>query len=185
MKIIDNYNFVDFFRRLVADIEKDSTSSEFNAICVDAHPDYKGTHQCAYNIAAAFTAAHSDLMALSANSNDWAWAHVHSNEYANLPWSKTPLRYLFHREVPTFGNTNTPHVSKVSYRKAVDSKKFLSSHTAGYKMIVQHAETAKAGENLFSIDTGNDGNIWAGHYFDMNKRHLAGELQKMLIGDQI
>jgi hypothetical protein len=73
----------------------------------------------------------------------------------------------------------------VSYRKAIEGKKFLASHVAGYKMIVQHGETAQTGENLYSIDTGNDENIFTGHYFDMNKRHLAGNLQTMLIGNQI
>jgi len=40
MKLVDNYGFVDFFRRLVADIEKDSANSKFNELCVDAFPEY-------------------------------------------------------------------------------------------------------------------------------------------------
>jgi len=110
---------------------------------------------------------------------------VHRNIYPNLPWSKTPLRYVFHREVPTFGSTNTPHVSKVSYRSAAQVMRFESQHVAGYKQIIAHAETAQNGVNLYSIDTGTNGNILAGNYFNMNKRHLAGDLHKMLIGPQI
>ena len=52
------------------------------------------------------------------SEKEWIWGNVHTNVYTNLPWSKTPLKFLFHREVHTFGNTNTPHVSKVSYMKA-------------------------------------------------------------------
>jgi hypothetical protein len=40
MKIIDNYGFVDFFRRLVAEIENDSANSKFNDLCADAFPEY-------------------------------------------------------------------------------------------------------------------------------------------------
>jgi hypothetical protein len=63
--------------------------------------------------------------------------------------------------------------------------KFTSTHVAGYKMIIAHGETAQQGTNLYSIDTGTNGNIFAGNYFDMNKDHLSGNLQKMLIGPAI
>ena len=39
--------------------------------------------------------------------------------------------------------------------------------------------------NLYSIDTGINGNIFAGNYFNMNKNHLEGNLYKMYIGPQI
>ena len=39
--------------------------------------------------------------------------------------------------------------------------------------------------NIYSIDTGVNGNLFAGHYFDMNKDHLAGDLYKMLIGSEV
>jgi hypothetical protein len=68
------------------------------------------------------------------------WDHHHYNEYSNLPWSKTPLKFLFHRDVPTFGTTNSPHVSKVSYRRASEDMKFVSTHVAGLKMVVAHDE---------------------------------------------
>jgi hypothetical protein len=55
--------------------------------------------------------------------------------------------------------------------------KFISTHVAGYKQIIAHGETGQDGVNLFSVDTGTNGNIFAGNYFDMNKKHLDGELQ--------
>ena len=102
-----------------------------------------------------------------------------------MPWSRTPLKFIFDREVPTFGSTNTPHVSKVSYQKALKADgKFESTHVAGLKMIVAHsADGAKQATNLFSCDTGINGNIFSKHYFNMNEDHLNGKLQEMLIGD--
>lgn len=176
-KIIDNYNFVDFFERMILDIELNGQKSSFNQYCVDAH-SYEGNDNCAYNIAKAFGLAHTHLQThVSGSSANWKWVNVHSNEYPNIPWSKTPLKYLFHREVPTFGNTNTPHVSKISYRTASENMRFVSTHVAGYKQIIEHADTAHKGTNLFSIDTGTNGNIFAGNYFNMNKDHLSGNLR--------
>lgn len=36
--------------------------------------------------------------------------------------------------------------------------------------------------NLYSIDTGMNGNPLQGHYFDLNFDHVDGRLQKMNIG---
>lgn len=139
MKVVDNYNFVDFTQRMLIDIEQNSGKSKFNVVCENA---YEGHDTCAYNIARAFGQAYDYLnQNVSSRPADWKWSNVHANEYANIPWSKTPLKYMFHREVPTFGNTNTPHVSKVSYRMASDSMKFTSTHVAGYKQIIAHGET--------------------------------------------
>ena len=61
---------------------------------------------------------------------------MHQNDYTNLPWSRTPLKFFFHRSVPTEGNTNTPNVSKINYVSNRDNTVFSSTHAANYKMIV-------------------------------------------------
>ena len=33
--------------------------------------------------------------------------------------------------------------------------------------------------NLMSIDTGNSGNIFGGHFFDQNEDHLKGKLKQV------
>jgi hypothetical protein len=38
---------------------------------------------------------------------------------------------------------------------------------------------------LFCLDTGINGNIFAGNYFDLNQYHLQGKLKKMYIGSQM
>lgn len=114
----------------------------------------------------------------------WRWDHHHFNEYPNMPWSKTPLKPLFHRDVPTPGATNSPNVSKLSYSRAMKDMKFRSNHVAGLKIIVAHSEEgAKRSTNLFSCDTGINGSVFSPHYFNMNQPHLDGELFDMLIGD--
>jgi hypothetical protein len=51
--------------------------------------------------------------------------------------------------------------------------------------VIAHAEEIKDSVNLWSIDTGNNGNILAGNYFTMNKDHLEGKLRKMFIGSEL
>jgi len=106
---------------------------------MDAYKDYKGQNHCAYNVAMAFVQANDYLNSYAKGNEELLrWDHHHYNEYSNLPWSKTPLKYFFHRDVPTFGTTNSPHVSKVSYRRGMQDMKFASTHVAGLKMVVAH-----------------------------------------------
>lgn len=92
---------------------------------------------------------------------------------------------LLHRNTKTFGNTNTPHVSKTSFAQLKKDGKFISSHSAGYKQIIQHGQSAATGKNMYSVDTGNDGNMLAGNYFAMNHDHLSGKLHRMYFGYSI
>lgn len=119
LKIVDNHAFVDFFRRLLQNLDKGNASVESNAICAGAHKNFKGQNHCAYNLAMSFANSYDFLKEnLSTNEQNWYWSNVHSNEYVNAPWSMTYLKNIFHREVPTFGNMNTPHISKVAYARA-------------------------------------------------------------------
>lgn len=107
------------------------------------------------------------------------WRDLHTNEYMSLPWSKTPLKFLFHRSVGTDGNDNTVKVSKISYRKNVDNTVMLSNASANYKMLIQHAKDPKDDVSLYSTDTGMNENPFQGHFFDMNKDHLEGRYKTM------
>ena len=73
---------------------------------------------------------------VSKNTDDWKWSNVHIVEWQNLPWSKTPLKFLFHRSTHAGGNTNTPHVSKYGIKKNYKSPVISSNHAANYKMII-------------------------------------------------
>jgi len=74
---------------------------------------------------------------ISPDSKKWVWKNVHKNEYASTPWSQTPLKPFFHREVPTPGNMNTPSVSKAGTKRASEEGRFTGRHTANLKMLVQ------------------------------------------------
>ena len=58
----------------------------------------------------------------------------------------------------------------------------VSQHAANYKQIIQFDKDPKKDVNLFSIDTGMNENPLTGHYFDLNSRHLAGDLIPMRVG---
>jgi acyl-homoserine lactone acylase PvdQ len=155
-------------------------------VCEGAYENYTGDKACAYNMARAFLETKSFLNKnLGWSSDNWMWRNVHSNEYPNTPWSKTPLRPLFHREIPTPGNTNTPNVAKISTKKAADANRFVSTHAANLKFAIQMHEDPKQEINLFSIDTGNGQNIFQANYFDMNRAHLDGNLHTMYLGADI
>lgn len=179
----ENYFFTNFFMDLVSEVAESPANSRFDKFCEGAHPEYSGDSPCAYNIAVALSETKVFLETqISKNKDDWLWRNVHMNEYPNMPWSKTPLRLLFHREVPIGGNSNTPNVSKYSIKRAHETNKFIGVHSANYKQII---DMSTEREGKYSIDTGNDANIFSPHYFTMNKDHLSGKLQSMLVGGNV
>ena len=148
-----------------------------------AYPEYKGDNPCAYNVARAFTDTRRFMeQKVSKNHADWKWGMLHQQEYTNLPWSKTPLKFLFHKVVNTGGNNNTPNVSGYKDKKNVNKSVITSAHAANYKQIIQFDKDPSKNINLFSIDTGMNENPITGHYFDLNARHLAGDLIPMRLG---
>jgi len=123
---------------------------------------------------------------VSKDPANWKWRTLHTRQYANMPWSKTPLRFFFHREVQTGGNNNSLNVAGCKFRTNKDNTVFNSVHVAAYKMVVNFdKEDSKRDVNLYSIDTGQNGHPFQGHYFDMNNDHVYGRLSKMKIGRDI
>jgi hypothetical protein len=61
-------------------------------------------------------------------------------EYGSLPFSKTALKFLFHRSTPVGGNTNTPGVSATKFNNKLYSEtgeiRYLSMHAANFKLLV-------------------------------------------------
>ena len=142
---------------------------------------YEGDDHCAHNMAKAFLLTHRHLETyISSNREDWIFKNVHLNNYPNQPWSKTPLKPIWHREVPVGGNTNTPSVSAIRLSLVGDDKIFKSGHTANYKQVIEFNSDPSKDVNLMSIDTGMSGNLFSGNYFTMNKPHLNGDLNKVI-----
>ena len=96
----------------------DDEDTRYNSVCRGAYSEYKGKKLCAYNMARAMAETQEFLTKeLSPKINDWEWKNVHANEYVNMPWSMTPFKSFFHREIPVGGNVNTVKVSKYSVGK--------------------------------------------------------------------
>ena len=93
-----------------------------------------------------------------------------------LPWSMTPLKPIWHREVPFGGNMNTVSVSKTCSNRIAQDIIHKSNHAANFKMVIEFGSDDVPPTNYMSIDTGMNGNLLAGNYFDMNAKHLAGDL---------
>ena len=55
----------------------------------------------------------------------------------------------------------------------------MGDHIPNFKMVVEFGESPEQDVNLMSIDTGMSENIFGGHYFDLNERHLTGDLPRM------
>ena len=164
--MIDGYLQSTFTEHLFKEILEKGDVSPLNRVCKDAYPEYKGTEHCAYNIARSFADTKNFLETnVSSASEDWLWRNVHFNSYVNLPFSRTPLRFLFHRNVPTGGNANTMHSSKYSLKKNYNATSFESSQSSNYKQIIQLDPDPKKERNLWSIETGMNGNPFQGNYF--------------------
>ena len=177
--ISDGYAFQQTYQRILTEVLAQGPQSHFQTFCEDAYPEYAGINYCAYNVARSMADAKSLLhWRVSKNPKDWVWRNIHVREYANLPWSKTPLAFLFHRTVPMSGNNNSLNVSGVKMLKNRNNVVFEAIHVASYKMVVSFVdkENPKRDFNLYSIDTGMNGNPFQGHYFDMNNDHIYGRL---------
>lgn len=119
---------------------------------------------------------------VSPDPKDWKWKNLHVNEYANVPWSLSPFKFLFHKEVPIGGNGNTIKVSKYSLAKVKANKAFKSFHTPNYKQVISLAEDPHDQVIMYSHDGGQSGNLFAGHYFDFNHVHSDGTLLRAVVG---
>ena len=128
----------------------------------------------------------NDILTKSVNKDPsrWLWGDLCVNDYQNMPWSKTPLKFLFHKSVNKPGNANTPNIANISARKNRDQIVMSSGASAGLKMLIQLAKDPADDVSLISIDTGMNGNIFHRNSFDLNKDHLEGRLRPMKWTDE-
>lgn len=166
-------------------IQTDRSESEFNKICAGAYK-YPGKNICAYNMAMSLVETHRHLKKnIGPNSADWQWSKVHYNDYPNMPWSMTPLKPIFHRSVPAAGSGNTVAVSRYSLLSVEQTGKFPSHGVAMLKLAYALGPEPHKNEGWHNIDTGMDGNYFAGSYFNANEDFYNGKLHPVLTGAQI
>lgn len=181
MAFSDNYHFTDAYQRIISSVLEQKEKSHFQLICQGAYPAYKGENYCANSIAMALLETRDFLSKhVSEKPDDWVYGKLHINEYPNMPWSRiAALKPLFHRSAPVPGNNNTPNVSKINERKNLDNAVLSSSASGNFKMVVQLGRSPEDDKSWFSIDAGQNGNLFQGNYFDMNRDHLDGKLKVM------
>ena len=142
---VQRSNFVDgylqnfFTERLFKEINEHGSQTKLNNLCAQAYPEYSGPDHCAYNIARGFAEVKDQLTRnLSGQQENWIWRNVHYNAYKHLPFSMTPLKFIFHRTTASEGNFNTVNVSKFGWKNNYNSTKTIeSTHAANYKSVMQ------------------------------------------------
>lgn len=104
---------------------------------------------------------------------DWRWGRVHHAQFPHFPFSdahlapgwpavrRHPLAWLFHRDLPTDGGTNTVAVAPPSYQSA---SKYLQFNGATYRQRIDFGASALS---CFGQSTGQSGNLLSPHYDDL------------------
>jgi acyl-homoserine lactone acylase PvdQ len=106
------------------------------------------------------------------------WGDIHHLVYPHNPLSSNNLlKMIFHRTVPAAGSRNTVNVAGPVLRDFPTTKRLDAKHSANLKLITDGEKI------LISLDTGISGNIFSGHYFDMNARHIKGNLYEMILDE--
>jgi len=94
--------------------------------------------------------------------DEWQWGKVHSLDYPHASFSSTPLKPLFHRRAPGFGNGRTVNVARMK----MDGDSFQTIWSANLRIVVSMLENDKS---FYIIDTGVSENIFSEHYDDQMK----------------
>jgi acyl-homoserine lactone acylase PvdQ len=117
--LVDNYRFNHFYQKLVLMTSNGDITARYNEVCKGHfNDDYTGPDHCAHNIARALFSTMLHLnKTVGEDQKEWIWRNVHVNEYPHAPFSMTPLKPFFHREVPIGGNGQTLGVSKYDMGK--------------------------------------------------------------------
>lgn len=165
--------------RAAIDLQEDDTHDRICRQGFDGSR-YAGKQSCRHNVAEAFIHAKRYLTSqVSPDEKEWTWGQTHVNEYPNHPWSLTPLKPIWHREVPAGGNSHTASVSRYLLANLNKGKIFKAVHTANFKQVIKFNPEGVDDVNLMTIDTGASGNLFGAHYFSMNADHMKGKLRRV------
>ena len=137
MYIENRAEFAEFTMTFFKSVAAHGAGSKYQVLCKNAYPEYTGGNPCAHNVARSFiTVKHFLETNVSAKKEDWIWGRVHVKSFDHLPWSKTPLKFLYHRSVPYGGNENTVNVSIYFKSKNYSQAVISSIGGANYKQII-------------------------------------------------
>lgn len=99
------------------------------------------------------------------DTSAWKWGQFHKDVMHHMPFSQSPLNFLYDRTFPGYGNMHTVNVGKMN---KVEFANFETSHRANYRAILSFA-----GESYWIIDSGSSeklfssiSSFYAAHYDD-------------------
>lgn len=102
--------------------------------------------------------------------DDWTWGEVHQVKLPHAPFDQLPLLgRLFDRRIPSAGGRYTINVSVADYD---DEHGYDGVLGATYRQVIPLGDPAAS---LFSLDSGQSGNIVDRHYADLAQRHRTGQ----------
>jgi penicillin amidase len=146
--------------------------------------DYRDTTEiesCKEMLLIALTHAINELeKTLGTNMKTWHWSKLHNAHFPHFPFSdrvdspRLPnsadyfWASLFHRSIPSVGGGNTINVAPVSLEEENRFEQFLGP---SYRQIIDWGTDEI---DLFSLSTGQSGNVISSHYDDLLKRHQQG-----------
>lgn len=147
--MLDNDQTADFYQRLIKAVEEDDREvldRLDDKICGGTpYEDLEETvkvirepgKNCEYNV---IRSLQESVIWLSKNFGSdpkkWNWGNVHLNDYENIPWSVTPLKYIFHRSVPYPGNSFTINVARYPIASVETFGYFKSMFSANFKQVL-------------------------------------------------
>lgn len=166
--IVTRYGYEQFLmRKLIKWTEGLNLDSKF---CQNNENRKKSNISCIMNVVNSLLEAKSYIENnLGEESQSWKWKNLHFAEYSYHPFSKTPLKFIFHRTVGRSGNMNTINVA---LPKNQEGKGFSSFHSANLRFI---SNLDKIEKSYFVIDTGVSESPLSHHFTDQMKLHFKGE----------
>ncbi len=127
----------------------------------------------------AFEHAVTYLSTIGGNDiEDWQWGKIHQAHYGHYPFSESKymlsrpasqdylLRYIFHRSIASPGSQNSVNVAPTAFSNK--NSPFAQLWGASYRQI---SDLENLDNSLFSLPTGQSGNILSKHYDDMLEMH--------------
>jgi len=172
---ISNIVFEQFIFRKISNWSKDSSdANEF--WCRSSQSQENVKNLCVYNMMISLYEARDYLAdVLGSDVSQWRWGRIHKMEFKNIPFSETPLKFIWHRSYEAGGNTRTINVGS----HYIEQHNFDSIHGSNVRFI---ADLSNKDVVYSSLDTGISDRVFSKHYRDQMDNHHAGKFVEMELG---
>lgn len=152
------------------------TGNHQEAWCENKDNSHLTENNCIYNLISALKETYHFLCSkMGSDISQWEWGKLHKKRIKNIPFTYTPLKYLFDREFPDNGNRRT---LDLSYYQGTDDS-YDGDFSASSRIIISMDEQDKS---YWILDTGVSENIFTKHYDDQYKKYRQGKYVEMICG---